>query len=361
MKHPILRGDLAELPVYRAGERPSVEGSHSLASNESHLGALPGVMEAIEPVLHRLNRYPDPSGAALAKAIAEFLSIDVESIVLGTGSVGVCQQIVTAACAPGDEVIHPWRSFEAYPIISRLASARSVEVPLTDDGSHDLSAMAAAVSERTRVIFVCTPNNPTGTALTREELDDFLDRVSHRVLVVIDGAYREYVEHNPAARGLADCLSAASGRANVVVLRTFSKAYGLAGLRVGYGIAVPGVAEVLRKTAMPFGVSSVAQAAALASLAAQDELRLRVLAVSAERARVVARARALGWEIPESHGNFYWLALGDRSEEFARDCLRAGVSVRSFPGEGVRVSVAEPEAGDRVQAVLEHFSPPRAE
>lgn len=353
VRPPMLRDDLASVPAYKAGARPTGgHGGYSLASNESPFGALPGVIESVIPVLDRLNRYPDPAGTALINALAEFHTVDRAAITLGTGSVAVCGQIVTAACSPGDEVLFPWRSFEAYPIITRLAGARPVQVPLTPDGRHDLEAMLAAVSDRTRVVFLCTPNNPTGPALTAEELDAFLDRVPSDVLVVVDAAYHEYVEHDPLLAGLADGLAAARGRPNVAVLRSFSKAYGLAGLRVGFGIAPPDVTEVLRKAALPFGVSAVAQAAALASLSAGSELIRRVAVVRAECRRLTTAARSLGWAVPEAHGNFYWLPLGSAAEAFSHSCADAGVTVRVFAGEGVRVTVAEPEAGDRVLTVL---------
>lgn len=348
---PRLRADLSGVPAYRAGARPQPGSgpAYSLASNETPYGPLPGVAEAIAAAAGEVHRYPDPASTALTAALAAHLGVGVDELTLGTGSVAVCQQTVVAACAPGDEVIYAWRSFEAYPIITTLAGARSVHVPLLPDGRHDLAAMAKAVTDRTRLVFVCTPNNPTGPAVTRHELDGFLADVPDDVLVVLDEAYFEFGADDP---GALDGIALSRGRGNVVVIRTFSKAYGLAAMRVGYGVAAPVVAAALRRTAVPFGVSALAQTAAIAALRQQDELDRRVGDLRQERMRVVAAARALGYDVPVAAGNFYWLPLGHAAEAFAHRCKDRGVTVRAFAGEGVRVTVGEPPANDVVLAVL---------
>jgi len=239
-------------------------------------------------------------------------------------------------------VLYAWRSFEAYPIITQLAGATPVQVPLLNDGRHDLAAMADSITPRTRVVFLCTPNNPTGPALSQQEVDGFLDRLPADLLVVTDEAYREYVTMPDAADGVL----VASRRPNVLALRTLSKAYGLAGLRVGYGVGNPELIGRLRQTALPFGVSRLAEAAAVAVLEEQEELAARVSATLAERARVVAALIGAGWRVPQAQGNFVWLPLGARTEAFAAHCLQSGITVRGFPGEGVRVTVAEPQAND---------------
>ncbi|NUV38725.1 histidinol-phosphate transaminase, partial [Streptomyces sp. KAI-27] len=221
-----------------------------------------------------------------------------------------------------------------YPIITQISGAKSVQVPLTSGEVHDLDAMAEAITDRTRLIFVCNPNNPTGTVVRRAELERFLDQVPSNVLVVLDEAYREFIRDVEVPDG----VELYRDRPNVAVLRTFSKAYGLAGLRVGFAIAHEPVAAALRKTAVPFGVSQLAQDAAVASLRAEDELLGRVGALVGERARVVAALQKQGWTVPETHANFVWLRLGERTVEFARSCERAGVVVRPFAGEGVRVT-----------------------
>ena len=218
-----------------------------------------------------------------------------------------------------------------------------MKVPLTSGDVHDLDAMAGAVTDRTRLIFVCNPNNPTGTVVHRAELERFLDRVPDDVLVVLDEAYREFIRDTDVPDG----IDIYRDRPNVAVLRTFSKAYGLAGLRVGFAVAhEEPVAAALRKTAVPFGVSRIAQDAAVASLRAEDELLGRVGSLVCERARVYEELTRQGWTVPESQANFVWLRLGDRTLDFAGVCERAGVMVRPFAGEGVRVTIGETEAND---------------
>jgi histidinol-phosphate aminotransferase len=346
MTVPRLRAALDGVPAYRAG-RPAPEGAYKISSNENPYPPLPSVLAAIGEAAGRVNRYPDFASTALVEALAGRFGVPAEHLAVGTGSVAVAQQVVMAAAGEGDEVVFPWRSFEAYPILVQLSGATAVRVPLTTDGGHDLAAMAAAISDRTRVVFVCNPNNPTGPPVRRAALERFLDAVPSEVLVVLDEAYREFVRDPQVPDG----IEVYRDRPNVAVLRTFSKAYGLAGLRVGFAVAHETVAIALRKTAVPFGVSDLAQAAAVASLDAEPELLERVDALVAERGRVLGALHALGIAVPESQANFVWLALGQRTEEFAAACERAGVVVRAFPGEGVRVTVAEPEASDRFLAV----------
>jgi histidinol-phosphate aminotransferase len=346
MTAPRLRAALDGVPAYRAG-RPAPEGAFKISSNENPYPPLPSVLAAIESAAGQVNRYPDFASTALVAALAGRFGVPAEHLAVGTGSVAVAQQVVMAAAGEGDEVVFPWRSFEAYPILVQLSGATSVRVPLTQDGGHDLDAMAAAVTERTRVVFVCNPNNPTGPPVRRAALERFLDAVPADVLVVLDEAYREFVRDPDVPDGIALYRD----RPSVAVLRTFSKAYGLAGLRVGFAVAHEPVAAALRKTGVPFGVSDLAQAAAVASLAAEPELLERVDALVAERERVLEALRGLGIAVPESQANFVWLGLGERTEAFAAACERAGVVVRAFPGEGVRVTVAEPEASDRFLAV----------
>ena len=227
-----------------------------------------------------------------------------------------------------------------------------MRVPLLPDEHHDLDAMADAVTDRTRLVLVCSPNNPTGTAVRRDSLERFLDRIPPHVLVVIDEAYREFVRD----ADVPDAIDVYRARPNVAVLRTFSKAYGLAGLRVGFAVAHEPVADALRKTAVPFGVSGLAQTAAVASLAAESELLERVAALVEERTRVQTALREQGWSrVPVSEANFVWLRLGDRTEEFAAACEEAGVVVRPFAGEGARVSIGEPEANDLFLRVAKGF------
>ena len=348
---PRLRPDLASLPAYKAGKGPAARPdlvTFKLSSNESPFPPLPSVLAAITAAAADSHRYPDPSSAALVEALANRFDVPEQDIAVGTGSVAVCGQLVASTCAAGDEVLYAWRSFEAYPIWTQIAGATSVQVPLTGTEEHDLDAMAAAITDRTRLIFVCSPNNPTGTVVRQQALERFLDQVPADVLVVVDEAYTEF-NRDPAA---ADGMTRYRDRSNVAVLRTFSKAYGLAALRVGFAVAPPQVADVLRRTATPFGVSSLAQAAAIASLAAEDELLERVDQVVAERARMVDALRDQGWAITPSEANFIWLRLGGRTGDFAADADRQGLTVRPFADEGVRVTVAEPTANDRFLRVI---------
>ena len=308
-------------------------------------------MEAAEAAVAAMNRYPDMGNSALYAALSERLGVPVERLAAGTGSVAVLYHLLQAFCDPGDEVVYAWRSFEAYPIAVSATGAVSVQVPVDADGRHDLDAMAAAVTARTKVVVVCTPNNPTGPSVTDTELRAFVAKVPDDVLVVVDEAYREFVREDDPVDGLA----LAAAHPNVTVMRTFAKAYGLAGFRVGYAVAHEEVAAAVRACALPFGVSSVAQAAAVASLAAEQELMERVDSVVGERDRVVAALRSQGWSFPEPQGNFVWLPLGDRTPDLVALAEEAGITVRPFAGEGVRISIGEPEANDIFLRVAEQL------
>jgi histidinol-phosphate aminotransferase len=351
---PRPRATVATIPAYVPGKPPAArEGleTYKLSSNENPNPPLPGVLEAVQRAAAQMNRYPDMGCTDLYAALADRLGVAVEQLAAATGSVAVLYHLLQAYCDPGDEVVYAWRSFEAYPIAVSVTGAVSVPVPLTADARHDVDAMAAAVTERTKLVVLCTPNNPTGPALTDQEVRSFVDRVPSDVLVVIDEAYREFVRLDDPL----DALALVRERSNVVVMRTFAKAYGLAGLRVGYLVAPAEVATAVRACALPFGVSSVAQAAAIASLAAEAELLDRVEALTQERGRVVAALADQGWQLPEAQGNFVWFALGDRSLEFAAAAEDAGVMVRPFAGEGVRATIGETEANDRLVEVARRF------
>jgi histidinol-phosphate aminotransferase len=349
---PRLRSAITGIPGYQPGRMPAGGPAFKLSSNENPYPPVPAVFDVVAGSAGTVNRYPDMASRSLTAALAKRLAVPGDHLALGTGSVGVAQQLLQATSTVGDEVLYAWRSFEAYPILVQISGAESVCVPITADGRHDLPAMAAAVTDRTRLVFLCSPNNPTGPAIRRGELETFLDAVPADVLVVIDEAYREFVTDPDVPDG----VELYRDRANVAVLRTFSKAYGLAGLRVGYVIAAAPVAAAARACAVPFGVSSVAQEAAVASLAAERDLQMRVRMLIAERARVVAELFAQGWDIPDAQGNFVWLALGERTAEFAAACEAAGVMVRPFGAEGVRVTVAEPDIDDRFLRVAARFS-----
>lgn len=347
---PRARADLAAVPAYQAG-RSAPPGAVKLSSNENPFPPLPGVQAAIADAAASVNRYPDFGSSRLLAALGQHLGIDTDHVAVGTGSVAVLAQVMNAMAGAGDEIVIPWRSFEAYPILATLAGASLVRVALASDGTHDLDAMADAVTDRTRLVMVCTPNNPTGPAVRRDHLEAFLDRVPQDVLVAIDEAYVEFVRDSAAP----DALDLALSRSNVIVLRTFSKAYGLAGVRVGYAIGPKTVISELRKAQLPFGVTAMAEQAAIASLAGERELLRRVNVLALERSRVQSAIRAMDFEIPDAQGNFVWLPLADRADAFAVATAEAGVVVRPFSGEGVRVTVGEAAANDRWLAVLRDF------
>jgi histidinol-phosphate aminotransferase len=334
------RADLESLPGYVPGR--TIPGAIKLASNEVPGGPLPSVGRAIADAAADINRYPDMGAWTLVDRLASELDVPPDTVSVGCGSVSVCQQLVQALCAPGEEVIFPWRSFEAYPIVTQIANARQVPVPLDAGHEHDLDAMLAAITPKTRLVFVCNPNNPTGTAVRRAELERFLDAVPPNVLVALDEAYREFVTDDEVPDG----LPYAKKRSNVAVLRTFSKAYGLAGLRIGYAVAPSGVTAALRKVFTPFSVNALAQVAAIASLDAKDELLRRCTGIVAERDRVRDALRAAGYEVPDTQANFVWLPLGTRTMEFAEHSLERKLVVRPFDGEGVRVTIGTPEEND---------------
>jgi histidinol-phosphate aminotransferase len=338
------------LPSYKPG-RPAATGGSQIAfkisSNENPFPPLPGVLEAAVEAAASMNRYPDMFATGLVDAVAERFDVPLTDLATGTGSVGVLQQVIQATVAEGDDVVYAWRSFEAFPIVVGISGARSVTVPLGPGARHDLDAMAMAVTDRTRLVLVCTPNNPTGPAVHREEMRTFLERVPSDVLVVVDEAYREFVRDQDAVDG----IELYRNYPNVCVLRTFSKAYGLAGLRVGFAIAREPIADALRKTAVPFGVSGIAQHAAIESLRREDALAERVETLVVERDRVRAALLEQGWDVPDTQANFVWLELGDQTAQFAAACEAAGIVVRPFAGEGCRITVAEAEASDRLLKV----------
>ncbi len=354
MSQPQVRPEIEDLPTYKAGKQvDAVAGliPYKLSSNENAFAPSPAVLSAIIESASNINRYPDPFATALTKSISTKFDVPEAMIATGTGSVGVCQQIIQATCASGDEVMFAWRSFEAYPIITKIAGAINLEVSLKQDASHDLDAMAKAVTSATRVIFICTPNNPTGNVVSQSEVDEFLKKVPKSVLVIIDEAYVEFNRDPAAVNGLATVKA----NTNVGLLRTFSKAYGLAGLRVGYFIGPENVAEAVRKTAVPFGVSNIAQSAAVACLEHEEELLENVEAIVQKRNWFERELHALGVDFVESQANFVWLPVGKDTEAFTKLCAEYALAVRPFAGEGVRISIGEQAGLDRVLEVIKVF------
>ena len=354
------------LPSYAAGKPPApVEGltQYKLSSNENPLGPVPEVARILAEFA-TVHRYPDPLSTALRQKLSARLGVDADDIVTGAGSLGALNQILKTfagvnADGVQDEVIYAWRSFEAYPILVGIMGARSVQVPNLPDGSHDLDAMVAAITERTRLILVCTPNNPTGPAVTESQIRAFLAKVPAHIPVVIDEAYFEFCAASTVPEGEEAPLNGLDiyrDYENVIILRTFSKAQGLAGLRVGYSISHPQITQHLRVAATPFAVTALAEAAAIASIEHEDAVMERVSHLVSERERVTARLRELGYDFPSTYANFVWLPLGERTGEFVQLMAEHALSVRAFGTEGVRVSIGEVEANDRFLSLGEVFA-----
>ncbi len=347
-----LRPEIASLPPYRQG-RPAPADGFKLSSNENPWPPVAGVAQAISAAANEVNRYPDATALALRERLAGRYGVTADEVLVGAGSVSLLAQFVLAAASPGDEVVYSWRSFEAYPGLVTVAGATSVQVPNRPDHGHDLEAMAAAVTDRTRVVIVCSPNNPTGVPVTADEFERFMAAVPGDRLVLLDEAYAEFVRDEASVDG-----SSLIGRyPNLVVLRTFSKAYGLAGVRVGYAIGPVPILDAARATAIPLGVTAVATAGALAALepANEAELLRRVDQLAERRDALREALIEQGWAIPAAQGNFVWLPTGERTVEVAEALFAGGVVARAFPGDGIRVSVGEPESVDVLLRLLKEL------
>ena len=318
-----------------------------LASNESPFGPLPGVPEAVAAALQRVNRYPDHTAEALRERFAAHLGVERERVACGPGSVGLLEQLALAYVDRGDEVVYPWPSFIAYPQFTRLVAGVETTTVLRRQ-AFDTEAIVAAVSERTRLVLLANPNNPTSTALRTSDLQRIVDAVPSDCLVVVDEAYREFV----TGADVPDAIDLFGDTPNVAVLRTLSKAYGLAGLRVGFLIADAAVVDAVNACAIPFGVNVAAQAAAVAALEQQTEVARRCSAVTAERVRVAQALRRRGLGVPASESNFWWLPAGDASTALAMALERRGVVTRPL-GVGVRVTIGAPVDNDRFLHALE--------
>jgi histidinol-phosphate aminotransferase len=339
-----VRPDLAGMAGYAAGA--SERGAVKLSSNESGFEPLPGVISAIYSASAEPNRYPDNHATALRTALSQRWDVGVDEVIAGCGSSLLCQELVQATCAPGEFVAFGWRSFEAYRLYTRTAHAQALTVPNAPDGSSDLPALANAITahaDRVGIVFLCSPNNPTGATINLANLERFLDLVPSTIPVVVDEAYREFAtDDSPDSVDLYR-----GGRRNVVTLRTFSKAYGLAGLRIGYAIGAPELLNAVQAIRSPFSITAIAQAAALASLDAVEDLQQRIAVVTTERGRVHSELTAHRIPVQESQANFLWLPLGEKSAQFAEHCRDHDVLVRSFPPEGVRVSISTPADNER--------------
>lgn len=349
-----LRPEIAALPPYRQG-RPAPAGGFKLSSNENPFPPLPGVVAAVAAAANEINRYPDATALALRERLAARYGVMADEVLVGVGSVSLLAQFIAAVAQPGDEVVYSWPSFEAYPGLVTVAGATSVTVPNRPDHGHDLDAMAAAITDRTRVVIVCSPNNPTGVIVTAAGFEAFMALVPRDLLVLLDEAYIEFVGDGSSVDG----RSLIGRYPNLVIVRTFSKAYGLAGLRVGYAIGPVPILDAARATAVPLGVTATASAAALASLepAAEAELLERVSIIAGRRDQLREALVAQGWPVPQAQGNFVWLPTGEATTSVAERLFDAGLVTRAFPPEGIRVSVGEPESVDTLLRILSELVP----
>ena len=352
------------LPAYKPGKAAEqAEREHNiteaikLASNENPYPPPASVVEAVAAACRGGNIYCDHRATAVREALADRLGLAVEQVTVGAGSVALLYQLATAYIDPGDEAVTPWISFEAYPISVQTMGGTLVRVPLTTDHAFDLDAVAGAVTERTKLVLLATPNNPTGTAVSTAAVSRLLESVPGHVVVLVDEAYREFAD--PA---LGDPVAELLPRFdNVAVARTFSKAYGLASLRVGYVMAHPEVVSAIDKCLIPFNVNGLAQAAALAALSdgATGEAQANIDTIKTERGRLAAALTADGWVIPDAQANFVWMQLGDRTDEVCIALEQRGVVVRPFSGVGVRVTVGTPAQNDRFLSTLAEVARPR--
>ena len=350
------------LPAYRPGKAAEqAEAEHGishaikLASNECPFPPAESVLQAVINATRGANRYGDHRATQLRDAIAGRLDgVDATMVTVGAGSVALLYQLATAYLDPGDELVTPWISFEAFPIAAQVMGATMVKVPLTPEHSYDLGAVAAAVTGRTKLVAIATPNNPTGTAVSTTEVARLAGSIPDDVMILVDEAYREFAD--PA---LGDPVTDLLPRfRNVVVTRTFSKAYGMAGLRVGYGIGDPECIVAIDKCLWPFNVTSIAQAAALAALRTADEMRANVDLLLRERSRVVTALSDTGWKLPDAQANFVWLPTGERTADIYLALERRGVVTRPFTGVGIRVTIGTPAENDRFLSTLAEVATP---
>ncbi len=333
----VIRPEIRSLPAYKQG-RPAPADAFKLSSNENPFPTPAWVTEAIAEA--SISRYPESTSRTVREAIAGMWECDVDEVIVGAGSVSILYQLVQAVAGPGDNIIFAWRSFEAYPWIATVAGADAIRVPNLPDHRHDLEAMVAAITPATRAVFLCSPNNPTGTGITTAEFHDVMARIPATVLVVLDEAYAEF-SHDPDIV----CGKKVKGHyPNLVILRTFSKAFGLAGLRIGYGIGPRDIFQAATSTAIPMVVTEQAQRAALAVLDHADEAMAIVTELCERRDDVWRRLVDQGWTSPKPHGNFVWLPTGEDTERAAQVLEDGGIIARVFVGEGIRVTIAEQES-----------------
>ncbi len=346
---------LEGIPVYPAAETHQYDGELvHLASNETPWGPPPDVLEVAQRALEGLNRYPDPQKSLLRRRIAERCDVSPAMVAVGNGSCEILLAAAEAMLEPGAEVVYAWPSFSMYPHLAALTGARPITVPLDADGRHDLEAMAREVTHATRLVLVCNPNNPTATALPPAEIDALLAALPRHVAVIVDEAYVEF----STLQDPDESLDLVRRHPNLVVLRTFSKVYGLCGLRAGYALGPEGFRLAVDRVRQPFSVNALAQAAAAEALQHQDEVERRVERTAIERLHVDSELEERGLETTDSQANFSWFSLGERDDvEVMRGLAERGVIVRAGTALGqagwIRVTYGTRQENDRFLAALD--------
>jgi histidinol-phosphate aminotransferase len=346
-----------QIPVYPAASTYAFDGELvKLASNETPFAPHPQVLEAVESQLRTLNRYPDPAKTALRRRLSDRTGVAAERIAIGNGSCELLLAGAEAMLEPGAEVVYAWPSFSIYPHLAAMTGARAIEVPLTETQEHDLDAMANEITAATRMVIVCNPNNPTATALPPAAVDGFVASVPRSVAVILDEAYVEF----STLQDPDETLDLLKKHPNLIVLRTFSKVYGLCGLRVGYGLGSAEFRLAVDRVRQPFSVNALAQAAATEALDHQDEVERRVEQTAIERLHVESELEERGFETTDSQANFSWVSLGERDEDAIVDGLaKLGVIVRAGRalGQGgwMRVTYGTRHENDRFLAALDQL------
>jgi len=346
---------VGEIPVYPAAATYAFDGELvKLASNETPWPPHPEVLEAVEAQLRTLNRYPDPSASLLRRRISDRTGVPQERVTVGNGSCEILLAAAEAMLEPGAEIVYSWPSFSMYPNLAAMSGATAITVPLDENGFHDLDSMAREVTAATRIVLVCNPNNPTATALPPAAIDAFLAGLPRHVAVILDEAYVEF----STLQDPDDSLDLLGRHPNLVVLRTFSKVYGLCGLRAGYALGSEEFRLAVDRVRQPFSVNALAQAAAAEAIRHQDEVERRVERTAVERMHVETELVARGLASTDSQANFSWVSLGDREEqEVVRGLEERGVIVRAGTALGgpgwMRVTYGTRAENDRFFAALD--------
>ncbi len=344
---------VAGKPIAEVEREYGIKNSIKLASNENPLGPSPKAIEALKAAIAGVHRYPDEPSYDLLNRLAEHLKVQPEQIIVGNGSDEILGLLSRALLQPGDEVIVPWPSFLMYAIVSQSAGARQITVPLKDMGI-DLQGILTKVTPKTRMVFICNPNNPTGSVVNKDDFTRFLDALPSDILVIMDEAYTEFVRDGQGANGLDYLMHDTP----VVTMRTFSKAYGLAGMRVGYGVMPVEIAEILNRVRMPFNVNSLAHAAALAALDDRAFLRQTIDLVHESLDMLYKELDQRNIRYYPTQANFFLIDVGRDSKEVFEAMLRQGVIVRNMSGYGfptcIRVNVGLPGENRKLLVALDH-------